>query len=291
MHFLICISGGEQARRTLTEGVKIAQSFHADLGVLYVDTHQRMAFSNSIAASRKKLSEWELEHPGVKRLRFAREILREMGVIRLKDGALDERHPLRAEIAGAYENHFYGEDIRNIRLRLREGRLIDQIRKEVQAHHYDVTIVGGVDQVANARRLIQFVETSFVVIKQSSPGDFNLLYCSDISDSADRALMFGAKVAKAMHSRVDILRVAEQETVGQATKAVYRADTLLRRGGIQHEVIIKEGKVLEQILETAGAHYAIVMGASRRSELMKFFIETTPMKVIERAKSHVIVVK
>jgi len=294
MRFLICIGDGPQAKRTLVAGIKIAQSFNADISVLYVDTHQRMAFSNSITFGRNKLSEWELEHPGVHRLRYAREILARMGIIREKSddtGELDERHPLKPDVKGAFENHFHGDEIEHIRLRLREGRLVDQIRKEVQANPYDVTIIGGVDQRGNTRRLIQFVDTSFVVINQFTKPNYNLLYCTDISDTANRALMFGAKVAKAMNVRMDILRVAEKETVEEAREAVQRAETLLRRGGIPHEVIIEEGEVLEKILSVADEKYGIVMGASQRSEIKKFLLGSTPIKVVQRAKTHVIVVK
>lgn len=292
MKFLICISDSPQAKRTLVAGIKIAQSFDAEVSVLYVDTHQRMAFSNSINIGRNKLSEWELEHPGVRRLRYARDILARMGAIsEKKAGELDERHPLLPDIKGAFENHFYGEEIPHIRLRLREGRLVDQIRKEVQAMNYDVTIIGGVDQKGNTKRLVQFVDTSFVVINQFTSPGYNLLYCTDISDTANRALMFGAKVAKAMEVRMDILRVVDQETMDEAKHACVRPETLLRRGGIPHQVIIEEGNVLEKILEIADEKYGIVMGASQRSELKKFLLGSTPIKVIQRAKTHVIVVK
>jgi len=291
MEFLICIGGGPPAMQTLDGGVQIARSFGADIAVMYVDQHHRMAFSNSIAFGRQKLSEWELEHPGVKILREAREHLAEIGVIRQTESGLDERHALRPDVDGAFENHFYGNEIQHIRLRLREGRLVDQIRKEVQTRKYDVTIIGGINQHGNTRRLIQFVDTSFIIIDQSMPPIYNFLYCSDISDTANRALMFGAKVAKALNTRMDILRVAEEETPEEAREAVRRAETLLRRGGIKHEVIIESGEVVEKILEIADEEYAIVIGASQRSELMKFLLGSNPIKVVQRAKTHVIVVK
>jgi len=291
MEFLICIGGGPPAMKTLEGGVQIARSFGADIAVMYVDEHQRMAFSNSIAFSRQKLSEWELEHPGVKILREAREHLSEIGVIRKTETGLAERHALRPDVEGAFENHFYGEEILNIRLRLREGRLVDQIRKEVQTRKYDATIIGGIDQHGNTRRLIQFVDTSFVVIDQHMPPIYNLLFCSDLSDTANRAVMFGAKVAKALNTRMDILRIAEAETEEQAREAVRRLETLLRRGGIKHNVIIKKGDMIEKILEVADEEYAIVMGASGRSELMKFLLGSNPIKVVQRANTHVIVVK
>lgn len=291
MEFLICIGGGPPAMKTLENGVQIARSFGADIAVMYVDQHHRMAFSNSVAFGRQKLSEWELEHPGVKILREAREKLVEIGVIRQTESGLAERHVLRPDVEGAFENHFYGEDIHQIRLRLREGRLVDQIRKEVQIRNYDVTIIGGINQHGNTRRLIQFVDTSFIVIDQDMPPIYNLLFCSDISDTANRALMFGAKVAKALNTRMDILRVAKEETPEEARNAVTRAETLLRRGGIQHTVIIESGEIVERILKVADEEYAIVMGASQRSELMKFLLGSNPIKVIQRAKTHVIVVK
>ncbi len=291
MRVLICISKSPQTKRTLVAGVQIAQSFGADISVLYVDTHQRMTFSHSIRFSRNKLSEWELEHPGVKRLRFAREVLAGLGVIRERDDALDLRHPLRPEIQGAYEIHFYGDEIQNIRLRLREGRLIDQIRREVEENPYDVTIIGGVDQVGNTRRLIQFVDTSFVVVNYFTTTGYDLLFCSDLSDTANRALMFGAKVAKAMDVRMDVLRVVDQKSARESDACVSRADTLLRRGGIEHDILIEEGDLVETILRVADEKYAIVMGTSHRSELLKFILGSTPIKIVQRATTHVIVVR
>ena len=292
MELLICIGGGPPAMKTLEGGVQIARSFSADIAVMYVDQHQRMAFSNSISFGRQKLSEWELEHPGVKTLREAREKLAEMGVIRTHEEGLDEKHPLRPDVEGAFENHFHGDEIENIRLRLRVGRLVVHIRKEVQRRPYDAIIIGGINQHGNTRRLIQFVDTSFIVIDQDMPPVYNLLYCSDISDTANRALMFGAKVAKALNTRMDILRIAEEEeTVDEARESVRHAETLLRRGDIRHKIIVEYGDVVDTILEVADEEYAIVMGASQRSELMKFLLGSNPIKVVQRAKTHVIVVK
>ena len=82
MKFLICIGGVEPSADTIRFGARIAKAFEANLSVLYVQPRLPHAVRPEIGLTREKLSEWEIEIPGVKVLRAARALLVEQGFVK-----------------------------------------------------------------------------------------------------------------------------------------------------------------------------------------------------------------
>ena len=144
MKLLLCIGGGEMSRDTIIAGGKIAAAFNTDLSVLYVGEKHATHMTSAVNMSRMKLSEWKIELPGVKVLEYAEMVLHELNLLEVDDtGEIVEVHSLKPDINGAYELHAMGKHGQNIRLRLREGEIIDEVIKEVDVGGYDVTIIGA----------------------------------------------------------------------------------------------------------------------------------------------------
>src|SRR5512137_922047 len=122
MKFLMCIGGVEPSAETIRFGGRIAKAFEADISILYVQPRAPHAVRKEIQLAREKLSEWEIELPGVNVLRAAYRILSEEGVLRTSPrGEAAEFGALKPEVRGAHELELPGSKGQNIRLRIREG--------------------------------------------------------------------------------------------------------------------------------------------------------------------------
>ena len=152
------------SRGTIVTGGRVAAAFDADLSVLYVGKKQASAMTSTMNMSRMKLSEWEIELPGVKVLEYAELVLSDMDLLQVNEaGEIVEKHALKPDINGAYELHAIGKHGQNIRLRLREGEIIDQVIDEVDVGGYDVAIIGASKERRLAHRLNHFVNCSLII--------------------------------------------------------------------------------------------------------------------------------
>jgi nucleotide-binding universal stress UspA family protein len=293
MKFLICIGGVEPSADTIRFGARIAKAFEANLSILYVQARVPHAVRPEIWLTREKLSEWEIEIPGVKVLRAARALLVEQGFVKTgPSGEIVQRHALKPGIRGAYELHIYGIHGEDIRLRLREGDVINEVNKEVESDQHDLVIFGASQKRNLLKKLIQFIDCSMLIIK--NPGDvkYEFLICSDSSPASHRAELFGAKLARSLDAPVLLLSVAKHKNREHvAMEGAERASRFLARAGVRHTIVVRVGNVVDQIAAHAREDTVVVMGRSEMSELRKLFFGSKSMKVVEAVNCPVLIVK
>ena len=292
MRFLICIGGVEPSVETIRFGAKIAKAFGADVSVLYVQPKIPHAVRTEVRLAREKLSEWEIELPGVKVLRGALEILRASGFVKTDTGDIVERHALKPGIRGAYEFHVHGLDGEDIRLRLREGDVIEEINREVESDRHDLVIFGASRQRRILQNLIQFINCSMLVLKNPKDVKYEFLICTDSSPASRKAELFGAKLARFLDSPVRLLSVARfKSREHMAMEGAERASKFLAKAGVQHTILVRVGNVVDEIASHARENSVVVMGASEMSELKKLLLGSKPSKVVERVPGPVLIVK
>jgi nucleotide-binding universal stress UspA family protein len=293
MKFLMCIGGVEASVETIRFGARIAKAFEADVSVVYVQPKAPHAVRQEVKMAQEKLSEWEIELPGVKVLRAARSILQEEGALKMDpSGQVVQRHALKPGIRGAYELHVYGIHGENIRLRLREGDIITEVNKEVESDQHDLVIFGASQQRHILQKLVQFIDCSMLIVKNPQDTKYEFLICTDSSPASRKAELFGAKLARFMKWPVLLLSVAKfkgREHV--AMEGAERASKFLTKAGIQHSISVRVGNVVEQIAAHAREDTLVVMGESRMSELKKFLFGSKPTRVAERVPCPVLIVK
>jgi nucleotide-binding universal stress UspA family protein len=293
MKFQICIGGVELSAETLRFGARIAKAFEAHLSLLYVQERLPHAVRPEVGLTREKLSEWEIELPGVKVLVGARSLLLEEGLLKTgPSGEIVERHGLKPAIRGAYELHVYGLHGQDIRLRLREGDVIDEVNKEVESDQHDLVIFGASQKRTLLNKLIQFIDCSMLVVKNPRNVKYEFLICTDSSPASHRAELFGAKLARSLDAPVTLLSVAKfKNREHVAMEGAERASRFLARAGVHHSISVRVGNVVDQIAAHARENTVVVMGTSRMSELRKLLFGSKPMKVVEAVNCPVLIVK
>lgn len=292
MKFVICVGGVEPSVETIRFGGRIAKAFEADVSLLYVQPKVPHAVRQEMRLTREKLSEWEIELPGVKVLRAARQILLEEGLVKTgPTGEIVQRHALKPGIRGAYELHVYGIHGENIRLRLREGDIITEINKEVESDQHDLVIFGASQKRNILNNLVQFINCSMLIVKNAKDVKYEFLVCTDSSPASRKAELFGAKLARFLNSQVLLLSIAKfKAREHMAMEGAERASRFLTKAGVSHCISVRVGNVVDEIAAHAREDTMVVMGTSQMWELKKWLFGSKPMKVVERVSCPVLIV-
>jgi nucleotide-binding universal stress UspA family protein len=293
MRFLICIGGEEQSRGTLRFGLSVSSSLKADVTILYVRRGVPLHFRKEAQIARQRLKEWPVETPESAMMKAVERILKEEGFLRLVNERVDVRHEPKMQKAGVYEYHVYGQYGEDVRIREREGDVVDSIRRETLDVSYDLVIVGAPrDGGRIVRQIIQYIEPSVLIVKNPKDVKYRLLLCLNESESARRALEFAARSARMLGTEVDVLCIhsypwEENVAMGLAESA----RRLLKRFDVPHTVRIRRGPVVRTILREAQPDHLLVMGTSERSSLYQLLYGSVPVKIGRRGNNPVLVVK
>ena len=163
MRFLVAIGSKEYSEQTLRIGSAIANAFAADLSIVYVGPRPRQLMSTGVNLARDAMLHWDINHPGVDTLVWAYRQLQSYQFIdptveHFDAGNLvEEAGRIRVVVP-----YLHGEKIRLI---LREGEVVDQLKRETEYRDYLLTIVGGGVKPRRTSQLVQFVDTSLMFVK------------------------------------------------------------------------------------------------------------------------------
>jgi nucleotide-binding universal stress UspA family protein len=290
LRFLACVGGGQESQETLGFAVRIVKALGGDLAILYVARPIPQSVREEVHLSQQKLNEWEIDVPGIEFLRYARELLREAGMLRLDaEGEPSVRHPLKPNVGGAYEAHLYGAYGEHVRFRLREGEVVEEIRRETGQNPYDLLIIGAGTNRRLQHKLAQFGEISTLFVKNVKPERYRLLVCTGGGPAGSALAEFTARAAAALNLGVTVLSVDDLRQSRQAAErwVAQLADFFVSRG-IETRALVRQGKLVRTIVETAGEDHVIVIGRSRVPELKKFFFGSRPIRVIQQARCPVL---
>lgn len=294
MKILIAVGSKEYSGPTLQVGMKVAQAFKASTTIVDVGEKVSEFSSKVVGLAQERMESWEFDRPGVDVLEWAFKYLADNSFIEpqtieagFPKNTLVETGASRAEV------YLKGTLCKNVNLILRNGDIISELRDEVQTGKYDVTIIGGSQKRRMAHDLIQYIDSSIFVVNRYDPDQtYKLLLAVDDSSMTRKAIKFGAQVAHAFDIGVDILTVSKLESFGEGYRnAAEWAGKFLRRAGINYQNIFKVGDPSEVIKEEAGKNHIIVMGASTKSPIAKFFIGSKPLKVMEDCQCPILIVK
>ncbi|MEC4678536.1 MAG: universal stress protein [Nitrospirota bacterium] len=300
MKVLMCTDGENYAEDAIRFGGRLAKAMNADVSILHVRPPISPRNRVLLTTARKKLGEWNLEIPGVDSLIRAKEILTEIGLT--KTAPLKEEKVSRAfrvDVHGATELHLIGLRGEMVRLRLREGHPVNEILEEADFGDYDLVIIGSRGHkgysthfVGSTALRVSDLAACSVLIAKNIKAENTFLLCTDGSRLAERAEIIGAEIAQKMGAKMTILSVAEEEdNKEEAMQLTRRADMILSQLGVKAEQKTRVGRPSEEIIDEAKDHDIVVMGASGSSAVKKFFLGSTPLKVIEYGECPVLVIR
>ena len=294
MKILIAIGSKEFSKPTLRTGLKVAKAFRASTTI--VDVGEKIGKFNAkiIGLAHERMESWEFDRPGVDVLEWAFQYLADNKFIEpntieagFPKNTLVETGSNRAEV------YLKGTVCKDVNLILRNGDIISELRDEVHTGRYDVTIIGGSQKRRMAHDLIQYIDSSIFIVNQLiSAQTYRILLAVDDSSGTKKAIKYGARVAQAFDIGVDILTVSKNEPFRDGYRnAAERAAKFMRRAGIDCKNMYKVGDPATVIKEESGNDHIIVMGASTRNPLAKFFKGSKPLKVMEECKCPILIVK
>lgn len=290
LSFLVCVGGGPESRDTLRFAVRIVKALGGDLAILYVARPIPQAVRDEVLLSQQKMSEWETDLPGIAFLRHARDLLRDEELLRLDDaGRPVVRHALRPDVQGAFEVELQGAIGERVRFRLREGQIAEEIRRETREREYDLLVIGAGTNRRLQHQIAQFVELSTLFVKNVRPGPYRFLLCTGGERAGAAVAEFTARAALALEMGVDVLAVTElRQRREEADEWVRRLARILEARGVETATLIREGRIVQTIVDTAGEDHVVVIGRSHESEIRKFFFGSRPIQVIQRARCPVL---
>jgi nucleotide-binding universal stress UspA family protein len=290
LRFLVCIGGGQESVDTLDLGVRIVKALGGDVAILYVAPPIPQSVRDSVLLSQEKLGEWDTDLPGIAFLRYARDRLQEAGLLRLDAaGVPSVRHALKANVGGAFELHLHGSYGENVRFRVREGEIAEEIRREARANPYDLLIIGAGTNRRLQHKIAQFVELSTLFVKNVKPNPYRLLVCTGGEPAGVALAEFTAHAARALALGVTVLSVDDlRQTRKGAERWVAELGRIFAERGVEARTVVRKGKLVPTIVETAGEDHVIVIGRSHEPELKKFFFGSRPIRVIQQARCPVL---
>lgn len=294
MKFLIAIGSKDYSGPTLELGMRVAKAFNAAVDIIYVG-EKISAFSTSeVMLAQENLENWELDRKGVDVLQWAYEYLVENKYIHSEtDNSAFNTDKLIQTDDDRCEVHLEGRMTQEVGLILRNGDIIQQLRDEVKRSDIDVTIIGASKKRRMIHDLIQYINSSIFVVKNYDRNrNYKLLLAVNDAPNTKKAVKYGVRVAQAFELEINALTISNTAEIREGyQKASAWTDTFLRRAKVDHSVNLKHGKFIDTMNTITGDDHIIVMGASTKSPLTKFFKGSKPLNVCEQCQCPALIVK
>jgi nucleotide-binding universal stress UspA family protein len=274
--------------------MEVASAFNASVTVVKVGSRISEYSASLVKLAHERMGEWDFDRPGVKVLEWAFNFLLDNHYITSsivetgfsKNTIIDTGNN-RAEV---YLQGTTGSDMNLI---LRNGDTISELREEVSHGNFDVTIIGGSKKRRMAHDLIQYLDSSIFIVNQyDQKKSYKLLIAVNDSLHTEKAVKYGVRVSQAFDVNVDLVTVSKSGSFNSGYRnAVNRSEKLMRRMGIQYETHLLKGDPIDVIKKTAGDDHIIVMGASTKNPLFKFFTGSKPLKIMKNCPCPVLIVR
>ena len=294
MKFLIAVGSKEYSESTLRVGMQIAKSFQAAVTIVYVGPKISDFSLPHVRLAQERMEEWDFDRPGVDVLEWAFNFLAKNDYI--TSTTIESGFPKNTLVqtdGNRCDVYLQGTISTDVNLILRNGDIISELRDEVARGGFDVTIIGGSQKRRMAHDMIQYIDSSILIVNKYNPDKtYGLLLPVDDSRKTPQAVKYGVRVAQAFGIKVDLLTVSKTNKFGKGYRnAAKRAAKMMRRMGIEYENHFKHGDPAFVIRETAGNDHIIVMGTSTKNPIAKFFMGSKPLQVMESNPCPILIVK
>lgn len=294
MKILIAIGSKQYSKSTLNLGMKVAQAFNAKTTIIDVGEKISEFSSQLVELAQDQMESWDFDPPGVDVLEWAFNYLSDNSLIDSKQ--IETGFPKNRLIDDGEDRklvYLSGTVCEDVNLILRNGDIISELREEVQYGGYDVTIVGKSQKRNMSHDLLQYINSSILVVNQYNNEKFNrVLLPIDDSPGSMKAAKYGIRVALAYNIGIDIFTVINNgvSTEDDSLK-VSKILKLIRRSAVDHTYLEEEGDPVEKIIEKANDDKIIVMRASTMSPIKRYFKGSKPLSVMNKCNVPILIVK
>ena len=294
MKILIAIGSKHYSEPTLNLGMKVAEAFKAKTTIIDVGKKVSEFSSQLVELAQDQMESWDFDPPGVDVLEWAFNYLSENSLIDAKQ--IETGFPKNRLIDDGEDRklvYLSGTVCEDVNLILRHGEIITELREEVQFGKYDVTIVGKSQKRNMSHDLIQYINSSILVVNEYDDENFNrVLLPVDNFPGSMKAAKYAIRVAISYDVGIDILNVLdENESNNEDSSNVSKIIKLIRRSGVDHKYIKEDGDPVEKIIEKSNNDKIIVMRASNMSPIKRYFRGSKPLSVMNSCDVPILIVK
>ena len=294
MKILIAIGSKHYSEPTLNLGMKVAEAFKAKTTIIDVGKKVSEFSSQLVELAQDQMESWDFDPPGVDVLEWAFNYLSENSLIDAKQ--IETGFPKNRLIDDGEDRklvYLSGTVCEDVNLILRHGEIITELREEVQFGKYDVTIVGKSQKRNMSHDLIQYINSSILVVNEYDHENFNrVLLPVDNFPGSMKAAKYAIRVAMSYDVGIDILNVLdENKSKNEDSSNVSKIIKLIRRSGVDHKYIKEDGDPVEKIIEKSNNDKIIVMRASNMSPIKRYFRGSKPLSVMNSCNVPILIVK
>lgn len=294
MKILIAIGSKHYSEPTLNLGMKVAEAFKAKTTIIDVGKKVSEFSSQLVELAQDQMESWDFDPPGVDVLEWAFNYLSENSLIDAKQ--IETGFPKNRLIDDGEDRklvYLSGTVCEDVNLILRHGEIITELREEVQFGKYDVTIVGKSQKRNMSHDLIQYINSSILVVNEYDDENFNrVLLALDNFPGSMKAAKYAIRVAMSYDVGIDILNVLdENKSKNEDSSNVSKIIKLIRRSGVDHKYIKEDGDPVEKIIEKSNNDKIIVMRASNMSPIKRYFRGSKPLSVMNSCNVPILIVK
>ena len=293
MNILIAIGGKEYSKPTLDLGMKIANAFEATTTIAYVGKRISQFSEKDVSVVHQNLDNRELYRPGVRTLEWAYDFLESKKYIK-KDKSIafndhllidEENSRMRVLLKGSHSN--------KIDLILRTGEIIDQLRSEVATSNHDITIIGGGGNKGMHHKLVQFIDSSVMVVKNYSVNkQYKILLPVNNSTGSNKAIQIAEKFAKSKKLPVEIITVLENKSSDEKLRTILKkTEERFTTAGIKNTATILEGNPVETVVKYAKDDSLVMLGVSPKNPFLKYFFGSKPISIAQQCNCPVLIAK
>ena len=292
MNILIAIGGRDYSKPTLDLGMKVANSLEASTTIAYVGKKVSQFSEKDVSVAHQNLDERQLYRPGVRTLEWAYDFLKSKNYIQEETNDFND-HLLVDEENSRMRVLLKGKHSNKINLILRTGEIIDQLRSEVQTNNHDITVIGGGSNKGMHHDLVQFIDSSVLVVKNYSfKKKYKILLPVNNSIGSNNAIEIAEQFAKANKLEVEIVTVLENKSSDENLKKILdRTAKRFSKSRIKNTTKVLEGPVVKRITQSASDDSIVMIGVSPKNPIMKYFFGSKPISIAQKCECPVLIAK
>ena len=294
MKILIAIGSKQYSKPTLHLGMEVAEAFKAKTTIIDVGEKVSEFSSQLVELAQDQMESWDFDPPGVDVLEWAFNYLSDNNLIDSKQ--IETGFPKNRLIDDGEDRklvYLSGTVCEDVNLILRNGDIIAELREEVQYGNYDLTIVGKSQKRNMSHDLLQYINSSILVVNQYDNEKFKrVLLPINNEGGSMKAAKYGIRVALAYDIGIDIFTVSNDQTsTNDENKQVDKIKKIIRRSGVEYVHEKEQGDTVEKVIEKAGDDKIIVMRSSDMSPLKRYFKGSIPLSIMNRCNVPILIVK
>ena len=294
MKILIAIGSKQYSKPTLHLGMEVAEAFKAKTTIIDVGEKVSEFSSQLVELAQDQMESWDFDPPGVDVLEWAFNYLSDNNLIDSKQ--IETGFPKNRLIDDGEDRklvYLSGTVCEDVNLILRNGDIIAELREEVQYGNYDLTIVGKSQKRNMSHDLLQYINSSILVVNQYDNEKFKrVLLPINNEGGSIKAAKYGIRVALAYDIGIDIFTVSNDQTsINDENNQVNKIKKIIRRSGVEYVHEKEQGDTVEKVIEKAGDDKIIVMRSSDMSPLKRYFKGSIPLSIMNRCNVPILIVK